>query len=56
MKTYKVKASYITYLSAEIQANSLEEAQQIADNMDGSDFGRDGSEDWNVDSVEEVQS
>jgi hypothetical protein len=55
MPKFKVKASFITYLTAEIEADSLEEAHDIALNMDGGDFKQDGSDDWSVDSVEEVK-
>ena len=48
MKKFKVQASYIVYLTAEVEAESLEEAQEIADSMDGGDFKEDGSEDWNI--------
>lgn len=55
MKKFKVLASYITYLTAEIEAESLEEAQAIADDLDGSLFDPDGSEDWNIDDVTEIK-
>jgi len=52
MPKFIVKASYITYLTAEIEADTLEEAEAIARDMDGGDFNGDGSADWNIDSVE----
>ncbi len=55
MTKFTVKASYMTYLTAEIEADSLEDAHDIALNMDGGDFKEDGSMDWKIDSVEEVQ-
>jgi hypothetical protein len=55
MKTYRIKASYMTYLTAEIQAESQEEAERIAHDMDGGEFTDDGSMDWNIDSVDEVK-
>lgn len=54
MPKFLVCASYITYVSAEIEAEDLEEAKDIARNMDGGEFNRDGGDDWNIDSVEEV--
>ena len=55
MKKFKVTASYITYLTAEIEAETLEEAQEMAESLDGSEFGQDGSEDWNIDNVVETK-
>lgn len=54
MKKFKVTASYITYLSAEIEAESLEEAEQMAQDLDGGLFDQDGSEDWSIDAVTEL--
>jgi hypothetical protein len=56
MKTYKVTASYVTYCTAEIEAESLEEAQAIAENLDGGSFEPDkhGGDDWSIEAVEEV--
>jgi hypothetical protein len=51
MKLYKVKASYITYLSVDIEAETEEEAWDIAKRLDGSDFESYNSEDWNIDDV-----
>lgn len=52
MRLYKVKASYITYLSIDIEAENEAEAWDIARDLDGSDFSIDGSEDWQIDEVE----
>ena len=38
MKTYKVTAVYTSYCTAEIEAESEEQAHAIAQDMDGSDF------------------
>ena len=54
MKTYKVTASFISYCHAEIEAESQEEAEAIARNMDGGDFIPAESDDWEIESVEEV--
>lgn len=55
MKTYKVTASYVSYCHAEIEANSQEEAEAIARDMDGGEFIPAERDDWNVESVEEVK-
>ena len=55
MKTYRIEASYLTYLSLEIEAENLAEAKEIAYNADGGDFKGDNYGDWNIDRVEEVQ-
>jgi hypothetical protein len=52
MKLYKVKASYITYLSIDIEANSAEQAREIAKDMDGGDFNIDCYSDWSIDDVD----
>lgn len=57
MKTFIVTASYITYCTAEIEAESQEEAYEIARSMDGGDFdvNRDtGLSDWEIEEVREV--
>lgn len=57
MKTFIVTASYITYCTAEIEAESQEEAYEIARSMDGGDFdvNRDtGLDDWQIMDIEEV--
>jgi hypothetical protein len=55
MKKFKVMASYITYCTAEIEAESQEEAEQIARNMDGGEFEADAGDDWIIDDVLEVE-
>jgi len=55
MKTFKIQASYMTFLDATIEAENLDEAREIAYNMDGGDFKDTGKGDWNVDNIfEEV--
>ena len=51
MKTYKVLASYTTYCSLVIHAESEDEAREIAYQADGGDFKSDTLGDWNVDDV-----
>ena len=54
MPKFIVKASYITYLTAEIEAETLEEAEEIAHNMDGASLDAVNQDDWSVDGVEEA--
>ena len=55
MKTYKVRASYITTCEVEIKAENLEQAYQLAKELDGGAFDTtiDG-DDWQIDHVTEV--
>lgn len=55
MKTYQVLASYTAYCSVFIDAESQDEAYDIATRMDGGDFKQDGYGDWNIDEVVEHQ-
>ena len=55
MKNFKVTASYITYLTAKIEADSLEEACELARELDGGSFKDDGRYDWNIDDVVEIE-
>lgn len=55
MKTYRVNASYMTYLRAFIDAENESEAEKIAQEMQGG-FKEEGLGDWLIDSItEEVQ-
>lgn len=54
MKKFKITASYVSHCTAEIEAESLEEAERIARNMDGSDFSPAEGDDWKIDAVREV--
>ena len=53
MNKYRVHASYSTYLYLDVEANSLDEAWQIAKNADGGDFKSTELGDWNIDFVRE---
>ena len=55
MKKYIITASSITYYTLEIEADSLEEAQDHARAADGGDFEPDGDGDWEIYSVAEVE-
>lgn len=54
MKTYKVWARQTTYLYAYVDAEDYEQAQEQANNLDGSTFIDKGDGDWDIYSVEEV--
>jgi len=54
MKTYKVLASYTSYVYADITAENADEAYEIATQMDGGEFTADNTGDWNIDQVIEV--
>lgn len=57
MKTYKVTASYITYCTAEIEAESLEQAIELARDLDGGCFESEvDGDDWNIEDVEEIEA
>ena len=53
MKKFKIQASYVSYVEATIEADSLDEAKQIAYEMDGGDFKNTGYGDWNIDEITE---
>ena len=53
MKTFKIQASYTTFVEATIEAENLDEAREIAYNMDGGDFKDTGLGDWNIDNIYE---
>ena len=56
MKTkYRVLASYVSYVYADIEADSLSEAKEIAYDMDGGDFKQTSFGDWNIDEVIELE-
>lgn len=56
MKKFKVMASYITYCTAEIEAENEDAAYEIARDMDGGDFepSRD-CYDWHINQVTEIK-
>jgi hypothetical protein len=55
MAKFKIQASYVSYVGATIEADSLDEAKQIAYDMDGGDFKDTGYGDWNVDNIQETE-
>ena len=57
MKKFRVVASFITYCETEIEAENMDEAYEIALNMDGGSFDpmEGAQDDWSIDEVEELQ-
>jgi len=53
MKEYKVTASFSTYCQVFIEAESLEEAQALAHDLDGGQFEPAAQDCWQIESVEE---
>lgn len=56
MPKYKIDASYISYLTLEIEADNLDEAKEMAYNAEASDFKEIALGDWNIDNVAEALS
>ena len=53
LKTYKVLARQTTYFYTTVEAENYEDAQEQANNLDGSTFIDHGDGDWDIYSVEE---
>ena len=53
MKTYRVTASYMTYCYVEVEAESEDEAIDLAGEIDGGDFTSDSCADggWEIESA-----
>lgn len=54
MKTFKVTANYVTYLEAYVEAEDLEQAEQLAYELDGGAFEAVDNDSWNIDDIHEV--
>lgn len=54
MKKFKITASFTSYCHAEIEAETQEEAEQIARDMDGGQFIPADRDDWTIEAVHEV--
>jgi len=54
MQKFKVVASYVTYVTTEIEASSENEAYQIAKHMESGEFNFQAIDDWDITSVSEV--
>lgn len=55
MKKFKITASFTSYCHAEIEAETQEEAERIAHDMDGGDFTpAQDNDDWTIEAVREV--
>jgi hypothetical protein len=56
MAKFRVEAVYHTYCTAIIEADTLEEAERIADEADGLDFiPSDEYFDWHINNVSEIK-
>ena len=55
MKSYKILSSYISYCSLVVQAESEDEAREIAYQAEGGDFKSETLGDWNIDDVFELE-
>lgn len=57
MKQYKVLASATIYYEATVEANSEDEAMEMAEMMDGSEFVENDylSSGWNIESVTQIE-
>jgi hypothetical protein len=53
-KKFVVYASYVNYVKTEIEAENIDEAKDMAYDMDGGDFNQYGDGDWNIDNIVEV--
>lgn len=54
MPKFKVTTSYVNYQYAEIEAENLEQAEELARDMDGGSFTPIASDDWKIERVEEM--
>jgi len=54
MPKFKVTASYVSYCHAEIEADNLEHAEELARELDGGEFIPADRDDWNIEEVEEI--
>jgi len=55
MKKFKVYATMFTYLVAEVEAESVDEAWKIGRDMDGGSFTELDEGDWEISDVMEVE-
>jgi hypothetical protein len=55
MKKFLVYASYVNYVKTEVEAENIDEAKEIAYELDGGDFKDTGHGDWNIDDIVEVR-
>lgn len=51
---YRVMYKSVDYLYLDVEANSIEEAKEIAENTDGGEFIEDGVGDWDYDRIEDL--
>jgi hypothetical protein len=57
MKTFKVTACYYTFCTATVEAESEEQAYELAREMDGGDFADSRScHDWHINDIQEMET
>ena len=54
MKKFKITASHVSYCTAEIEAETQEEAERIAHDLDGGQFTPAERDNWTIEAVREV--
>jgi hypothetical protein len=56
MNKYRVYASYVVELYVDVEAESIDDAYDVAYNIDGGDYTRkDNDSDWQIDRIEEIK-
>jgi hypothetical protein len=54
MNKYRVYASYVVELYVDVEAESIDDAYDVAYNIDGGDYTRtENNDDWQIDRIEE---
>ena len=57
MKTYKITACYYTYCTTTVEAESEEQAFELAREMDGGHFEQSGElGDWHINDIQELET
>jgi hypothetical protein len=54
VKKFRITASFTSYCHAEIEAETQEEAERLARDMDGGQFIPAERDDWTIETVQEV--
>ena len=54
MKKYKVMARYSTFLETELEAEDIQQALDIAREMDGGEFKETVLGEWTIDDIKEI--
>tara|TARA_R110000868_G_scaffold286242_2_gene546683 strand:- start:586 stop:759 length:174 start_codon:yes stop_codon:yes gene_type:complete len=55
MNKYRVYATYVVEVYCDVEAESVDDAYDVAYNIDGGDYTRtENNDDWQIDRIEEV--